>query len=263
MPQLSPLGLLPVSYDVTCWSDECPSDYDDLEQVRLQVCKGCRVARYCSRECQSVDWARHRAQCAQAAALSDVARRSVRPQERMQIVDQDLSDDAIGLLTSDSSVLGAPRWRFMRLTHQLEWLTRHGLHRLTKAQWRIQLARPEVVGALDEVWASAYVGELPGIPMAPAVDDGGSIVVRDIVRSLTARAAIRCVLRLAPLGLVLVLLTRPPRVVREAVREGRLGEGNYSSGFFYTPLTSGKVAASQDWIDIIHLSVVGAATLVT
>ena len=128
----------------------------------------------------------------------------------MQIEDQEFPDDALGLLASDNSLLGAPSWRFMRFSVCPEALARHGLHRLRKAEWRLQLERPEVAVALGEVWASVYVGEQPGIAMAPAVDDSGYIIVRDLLRTLTARAAVACVLRLAPCGLVLIIALRPP-----------------------------------------------------
>ena len=111
MPQLSPLGFMPLNRDMICWSGRCASG--NLEHVRLQVCDGCRVARYCSRECQRVDWRRHKGQCAQAAAWSDAARRSIRPDDRMQVEEQSFSGDTLGLLSSDSNVLGAPCWCFL------------------------------------------------------------------------------------------------------------------------------------------------------
>ena len=96
--------------------------------------------------------------------------------------------------------------------------------------------------------------------MAPVVGDDGNIAVRDIVRSLNKPEAMQCWERLAPLGLILLLLIRPPRDVRAAVREGRLGDGYYNSGFVYTPLISREVAGSKDWKGIIHLSVAASCT---
>ena len=262
MPKVSALGLLPIGHEDICWHDACPSK--TLAPVRLRVCSSCQVARYCSHHCQRRDWPRHKLplQCAIAKVACGVARSSVRSVEQLGVVAQEFSDDTMGLLSSGSNVLGGPPWHFMRLTQQraLEKFPQLGIHRLTKAQWREKLALPAVAGALCEVWASVYLGELPGIPMAPVVDDDGNIAVRDIVRCFDKPEAVQCCERLAPLGLILLLLIRPSRAVQRAVREGRLGDGNYDSGFVYTPLISREVAGSKDWKDIIHLSVAASST---
>ena len=161
--------------------------------MRLRVCQKCLIARYCCSECQRVDWECHRAQCEHAIAWLGTAKRSIRPSDRMQVV-QPFPGDALGLLASDNGVLGAPRWHFMRQSQHIVCLTERGLHRLTRAQWLLQLSRPEVATVLDNVWTSVYVGETSGIAMAPVADDEGHILCRDILRSLTACAAIRCVL---------------------------------------------------------------------
>ena len=98
--------------------------------------------------------------------------------------------------------------------------------------------------ALHEVWAAAYVGELPGLSMAAVMEEWGIIGVRDILRTLSADDAEGCVRRLAPFGLVLVLVRRPPLKMREAISQGSLGEGNRRVGFIFTPLTSAEVAAT-------------------
>ena len=247
MPGLASTGLLPMNYDMICWSDDCTSV--KLQHVRLRVCKRCRVARYCCSDCQRVDWARHQAQCEQAAEWLGTAKRSIRPHDKMFTV-QPFPDDALGLLASDNGVLGAPRWRFMRQSHQVACLKESGLHRLTRAQWLHHLSRPEIATIFDEVWTSVYVTEACGIAMVPAADDQELIVCRDIVRSLTARAAVKCALLLAPHGFVLALATRPPRIVRQANLERNLHE----AAFCYIVLKTARQAASQDWIDIIHLA---------
>ena len=131
----------------------------------------------------------------------------------------DFPEHAFGLLASDSGILGAARWRFMRFSDEAEWLVNNGLTRRTKAQWREQLAQKEASAALDYIWEAVFVGALPGITMAPAEDVEGHIVVRDMLRSLTRRAAINCVLRLAPLNLVLTLAIRPRREQRQVLAE--------------------------------------------
>ena len=60
---------------------------------------------------------------------------------------------------------------------------------------------------------------------------------------------------------ILVLVQRPPRDMREAIRQGSLGDGNHRVGFVFTPLTSGEVAATRQWENIIHLSVAASGTL--
>ena len=57
-------------------------------------------------------------------------------------------------------------------------------------------------------------------------------------------------LLLAPLGFVLALATRPPRIVRQAVLERNLN----GAVFCYIALKTARVAASQDWIDIMYLA---------
>ena len=260
MPGLSSLGLLPAGHEATCWRDECTRDI--LQVVSLQVCGDCKVARYCSQDCQRKDWkARHRSQCKQTKELAPAAKNSVRPSERMESKGEEFPDDVMGMLLSDCNVLGAPQWRFMKLTQQVQELTRLQLHRLTKAQWCKKYALPEVRVALHEVWAAAYVGELPGLSMAAVMEERGIIGVRDILRTLSADDAAGCVRRLAPFGLVLVLVRRPPREMREAISQGSLGEGNRRVGFVFTPLTSAEVAGTQPWEKIIHLSVAASGTL--
>ena len=141
MPGLTSNGLLPINYAVICWSNECTSV--NLNHIRLRVCQACRVAGYCCFKCQRVDWARHQAQCEQAAEWLGTATRSIRPHDRM-FTTQPFPDDALGLLASDNGVLGAPRWRFMRQSQQVACLKEGGLYRLTRAQWLHQLSRPEI-----------------------------------------------------------------------------------------------------------------------
>ena len=39
-----------------CLWIECDKSAKDLEDGKLQKCSRCRVARYCSKECQKRDW---------------------------------------------------------------------------------------------------------------------------------------------------------------------------------------------------------------
>lgn len=186
--------------------------------------------------------------------LQASARGSIRPADMMQVVEE-FPENALGVLSSDNGTLGAPRWRFMRLSDQAQWLTDNGLARVTRAQWHEHLAQEDVSSALDYIWESVYVGELPGIPMAAAEDVDGRIIVRDIFRTITPQAAIRCVLRLAPLNLVLTLAMRPPRELRQAEAVGRLRAGGHQAAFHCVSLTSGLIAARHVWHHIIHLIV--------
>ena len=158
--------------------------------------------------------------------------------------------DALGLLASDNGVLGAPRWRFMRQSHEVACLQESGLHRLTRAQWLQNISRPEIATIFDEVWASVFVTDACGIAMVPTANDQELIVCRDVVRSLTARAAVKCTLLLAQHGFVLALASRPPRMVRQT----NLDRNPHKTALCYRVLKTARQAASQDWKDIIHLA---------
>jgi len=176
----------------------------------------------------------------------------------LRIEERQFSADTLGLLNSDSGVLaGEPRWRFMRLSRQLDMLARFGLHRITRAAWLDQLAQGGVAAALDWVWSAVYVGDAPGVAMVPSADESGErIVVRDHVRSLSRRAAVQCVLKLVEFGLVLLLVTRLPHGQRRDVRS------RGQAGFYYIPLVTGQAAASRDWSGIIHVSVAASERFV-
>ena len=75
--------------------------------------------------------------------------------------------------------------------------------------------------------------------MVPAATDQGLIVCR-----------VKCTLLFAPHGFVLALAVRPPRIVRQANLDRNLHE----AAFCYIILKTARQAASQDWIDIIHLA---------
>ena len=52
--------------NVQCLRLECQKLAKDTESGKLYVCKGCKVARYCSRHCQKIDWKsrrRHKISC--------------------------------------------------------------------------------------------------------------------------------------------------------------------------------------------------------
>ena len=247
MPQLL-RGLLPLHYDQICWNESCGST--NLDQTRLQVCNTCRVARYCSRACQNNDWARHRTQCDSASSLHSISRQTVRTHDTMQIEHrQEFPDDALGLVVYETNLNFSPTWRFMRLSIAPEWLTRARLFRLPKAEWQVRLAQREIEAALRSVWHTIFIGRAQGVRMVPEVDDSGGICLRDMTRFLTARDAVRCVLQLAPLGLALTLATRPSRAVREQVHN----DGIHDTAFICTPFSSCKLAASQDWDNIVHV----------
>ena len=102
-----------------------------------------------------IEWIGY-AQCAQTAEWLGTAKRSIRPHDKMFTI-KHFPDDALGLLASDNGVIGAPRWRFMRQSHQVPCLTESGLHRLTRAQRLHHLSRLEIATIFDEVWTSVYV----------------------------------------------------------------------------------------------------------
>ena len=256
LPANYDLVCLPVNYDLVCWDDACAGG--DLEHVRLQVCVGCRVARYCSVQCQERDWSRHKGQCTQAKTLYAMSRCGIQPCDRMRIEERQFSAHTLGLLSSDSGVLSSePRWRFMRLSSQLDILARYRLHRLTRAAWLDQLAHENVATALDWVWSVVYMGDAPGVAMIPSVDGSGErIVVRDHVRSLSRRAAVQCVLKLVEFGLVLLLVTRLPHAQRRDL------QSQGQAGVYYIPLVTGQAAAVQDWSGIIHVNVAASTHFV-
>ena len=48
------------SWSIACGKQDCPNlDH----QIKLKVCQGCKVRRYCATPCQKKDWEKHKAYC--------------------------------------------------------------------------------------------------------------------------------------------------------------------------------------------------------
>ena len=136
------------------------------------------------------------------------------------------------------------------LSVEPNWITSRGLCRLTKAQWIYR--QTEIAEALDEVWTHVYTNEA-GIPMVPTSDSQDRIVVRETLHTLSARAAVACILRLLPWDLALTLAIRPSRAERDAVGAGHRGDGDIPPAFRHIPLDDVRIAATQEWTRIIHV----------
>ena len=52
-----------------CYNPECKLPNGMTERSNTKYCSRCRCATYCSRECQEVDWSRHKAHCDCGAAV--------------------------------------------------------------------------------------------------------------------------------------------------------------------------------------------------
>ena len=52
-----------------CWNPQCKLPGGATELISTKYCSRCRNATYCSRECQEVDWLRHKAGCDKFAAI--------------------------------------------------------------------------------------------------------------------------------------------------------------------------------------------------
>ena len=48
--------------DVGCWNPLCTRDIS-IQGITFSKCAACKLAQYCSRECQKADWKRHRPIC--------------------------------------------------------------------------------------------------------------------------------------------------------------------------------------------------------
>lgn len=60
------------------------------EETNMKVCSGCRVAHYCSRECQSDHWTRHKSICGTAKKMRQTSRtRNGALKDRMCVVCKD------------------------------------------------------------------------------------------------------------------------------------------------------------------------------
>ena len=47
----------------TCYNRQCSIPGREVERSKTKYCSRCRCATYCSRECQEVDWSRHKPHC--------------------------------------------------------------------------------------------------------------------------------------------------------------------------------------------------------
>lgn len=51
-----------------CYNPKCPVPRGEVERSKTMCCSRCRMALYCSRECQVADWREHKSQCGMVAA---------------------------------------------------------------------------------------------------------------------------------------------------------------------------------------------------
>ena len=216
MPGLSVDGLLPAGFDTTCWDDECG------ESMRLPGsllrCARCRTARYCSPTCQASDWrARHREECGQVTRLASAARNVVHPSAVLSVV-APFGNDVHGVLASDDGILGAPRWRFMKLETNVQGLADAGCATATRGFWLALLGHSERRRCLHELWCTVYSPYASGVPgtvaMSASQDATGRVIARPCERSLSVSVARRLHRGLRKAGLCLLVLRSVPKALR-------------------------------------------------
>lgn len=81
-----------------CHNPQCCIPDGDVERSKTKYCSRCRNVTYCSRECQKVDWTRHKPYCDHEAAM--IAKFEAKQQGKVQKVTPDPNyDDLMSLCT--------------------------------------------------------------------------------------------------------------------------------------------------------------------
>ena len=120
---------LPHEWDSRCWAFNCT--FNGIPE-QLRKCSKCKIARYCSKECQARDWRMaHRDRCGEYAAMAPMAKTVVHPRCVLPIQKSSFPDDVRGYLTSSTGYgerLGQTSWHFTKVedANRQRWFLEHG-----------------------------------------------------------------------------------------------------------------------------------------
>ena len=105
---------------VADWQIECWNCKDRCGEAWRNKCGGCKVARYCSENCQKQDWQQHKNLCDKLAAFEKLSQKIPLPSSKLQIF-QEFADETHGsLATADVTGPGMQgMYRFMRWTKEI------------------------------------------------------------------------------------------------------------------------------------------------
>ena len=195
--------MFPVDWDSVC--GRC-----NVSVERGSYCGGCRAVRYCSSDCQTADWGRHREVCSDMSELRRQVYRRELPPSMLMRQPEVYSDDTSGLLTFLFPGLhGDGIFGFTRRTATVEttrMFVSWGMYLWSRGRWDA-FVRGDEGGALESVWkllfvrygmvrtASHSAGERGGVPV---------ICCRPLAVNVSFARHRRICVRLGELGLGLI-----------------------------------------------------------
>ena len=150
---------LPHEWDSRCWAFNCT--FNGIPE-QLRKCSKCKIARYCSKECQARDWRMaHRDRCGEYAAMAPMAKTVVHPRCVLSVQKNSFPDNVRGYLTSSTGYgerLGQTSWHFTKLAdaNRQRWFLEHGLGLLRREEWMRLLSDPSHWEALSNMWRLFY-----------------------------------------------------------------------------------------------------------
>ena len=205
-------GRFPGRFQDACWT--CHRAGRPTEGCVHQVCRGCKMARYCGHACQKRDWAEHKKVCARCLELAPVVKVVAAPWSEAPLFSRrrDFETSSLGYLRNlsplDADELGDGSWSFSRLCDSAPrcWLWGRGLLLWEKRMWSawqvknvaatddiLNLVKPRAV--MDALLESA----------AEVVNE--SLYGRLIVSTVAPRTLRRLAFVSAQLGMGIILYT--------------------------------------------------------
>ena len=234
---------LPHEWDSRCWASNCT--FNGIPE-QLRKCSKCKIARYCSKECQARDWRMaHRDRCGEYAAMAPMAKTVVHPRCVLPIQKNSFPHDVRGYLTSSTDYgerLGQTSWHFTKLedASRQRWFLENGMGLLKRGEWMHLLSDPSHREPLSNIWRLFYcddTGLLAMVacetPLLHTKTAQPAILVRDKLRVLSHEKQKSIVDWASTVGLGIVFQRQPSTKSRKAV----VGHDPCRQAFENIPLT--------------------------